>query len=70
MMGMCHTCAYMFKISVLICSLKEFILDSFSLWYTFMLKPIALYMLVTSWSSWIILSALLEIKISTVRKVI
>ena len=56
MMGMCRTFAHMFKLAGLVFSLKEFIMNSLSPLYTFMFKPLHLYMLVTVCSSLIILS--------------
>ena len=70
MMGMWNSCAHMFKLAVLICSPKSFISNSFSLWYTPMLKPLDVYMLATVLSSWMILSVLLELFFSDVRKVV
>ena len=62
MMRMCCPCEHIFKLSGLLLSFNAFIFNSLSPWYTFMFKPPALYMLVTMWSSWMILSAILDIK--------
>ena len=50
--GVCFTCVHAFKISGLVCSLKSFKINSLSLWYKFMLNPIALYMLMSSYFVW------------------
>ena len=70
MMVMCRPFAHMFKIYGLMCSLKVFMLNLLSLWYAYMLKPLALYRLMNVWSSLMMLYALFEIKVSAVRKVI
>ena len=70
MVGMCRPCENIFKLDVLIFSLKAFIFNSISPWHTFMLKPLDFYILLTVWSSWMTFSVLLKIHFSPVRKVI
>ena len=70
MMGICCAFAHMFKLYGLMCSIKEFRLNSLSPWETSMLKPIDLCMLLTVFNSLMMLSALIEVKFSVVRKVI
>ena len=53
-MVICFRFSQIFKLSCLMCCLKELMLNLMSLWYIFMLKPLALYMFVTVWSSLII----------------
>ena len=60
-MGMYHPFLQMFKLAFLRWSLKAYMLNSLSIWYTYMLKPLGFYMLVTVWSSFIIFFVLFEI---------
>ena len=61
-MGMCRPFAQMFKLSVLISSLKVFRLNSLYPWNGSMLNLIALYMLVTVLNSLMILSVIFEMQ--------
>ena len=69
-MGMRHPFAQMFKIAGLIFYLKAFWLNFLSPRKTSMLKPLALYMMLTVFNSLMMLSAIFEVKFSTVIKVI
>ena len=62
MMVTCRPFSQMFKLAVLVCSLKSFMLNFLSPLYKSKLKPFYLYMLVTFWSSLMILYILFEIK--------
>ena len=70
MMVMCHPFAQMFKLPVLMCSLKAFRLNLLSLWKTSNLGPLALYILLTVFNYLMMFSVLFEVQLSTVRKLI
>ena len=69
-MGTCSAFVHRFKPAGMMCSLKSFMLNLFSPLYTNVLKPLSFYMLVTVWSSLVILSGISEIKFSTVSQMI
>ena len=70
MMGICCPFEHILKIAGLMCPLKVFKLNSLYPRNMSMLKPLALYMLVTVFNYLMILFVLFEIKFSAVRKVI
>ena len=69
-MGMCGQFAHMFKLAILMCSLKAFQLKSLSFWKISTIKPIALYILFTVLNYLMVFSALFEVQFSAVRKVV
>ena len=70
MIGMWRPLVNMFKLEGMMCYRNALMSNSLYSWYALLLKPIAVYMLATVSSYWMILSVLLELKISAVRKAI